>query len=665
MKKSRYTLIYGFFIYFLIVSFILRTTFLVISFTKADLGFIDIIKLYAKGFIFDIAVATFFCLAYSIYLLVLPQKFNNSRFNRWITYIGLFVTILITMFSFFAEVTFWEEFECRFNFIAVDYLVYTYEVVNNINQSYPLPLLIGGMVLGTVGIIWIFHRFRLFEDSFKSKTFLLERIFRTGVLVIASVIFILWLPNSWADNNHNRYQNELSKAGIYSFFAAFKNNELDYNTFYLVEDEVKIFRAIHDELEEPGITWNSSNEGKSIKRYIDNSYDFDVDENTTISVQPVMPQPNVILITIESFSADFMGRFGNTEGLTPNIDSLAKNSILFTNLYATGTRTVRGMEALTLSVPPTPGSSIVRRPNNDGLFNVSTVFNAKGYKSSFIYGGDGYFDNMNAFFGNNGYDIIDRGRNITSDKMAGTRTIILDEFVTYENAWGLCDADIYSAAIRDADEKYNNNQPFFQFVMTTSNHRPFTYPEGKIDIPSGSGRHGAVKYTDYAIGDFIEKIKNKPWFENTVIVIVADHCASSAGKNEIDVSKYHIPCLFYNLKQNDSITTIDKQCSQLDIFPTLFALLGWNYESQLYGKNVLHDSYRERTFMGTYQKLGYVQNDTLIILSPQWMAEAYLLNASKTEQQAIPMDDILLQRAIAYYQSAFYLFKSGGMKVQR
>jgi phosphoglycerol transferase MdoB-like AlkP superfamily enzyme len=342
---------------------------------------------------------------------------------------------------------------------------------------------------------------------------------------------------------------------------------------------------------------------------------------------------------------------------------LASNSLVFNNLFATGTRTVRGMEALTLLIPPTPGHSIVRRPENRQLYNIGTVFKSEGYQLTFIYGGDGYFDNMNAFFGNNGFDIVDRGRKMNvREKFAGKRTTIPDRYVVFENAWGICDEDLYAAAIRDADEKYSNNTPFFQFVMTTSNHPPYTYPEGKIDIPSGTGRKGSVKYTDYAISQFIHQIRNKPWFKNTVVIIVADHCDSSAGKNEINVAKYHIPCLIYNLKGDYSKHSIDIQCSQIDLFPTLFALLGWTYESNFFGKNVLADDFSPRTFVGTYQKLGYLQNDTLMILSPQQKAETFLLSNDKSELIPIQMDKTLLEKAIAYYQTASLLFNNGGMK---
>ena len=146
------------------------------------------------------------------------------------------------------------------------------------------------------------------------------------------------------------------------------------------------------------------------------------------------------------------------------------------------------MEALTLALPPTPGRSLIKRPRNENLFTLGSVFRSRGYDTAFIYGGFGYFDNMNYFFGNNGYRVIDR----TSPGAD----------ITFANVWGACDEDLFRWTMREADASFAANKPFHFFVMTTSNHRPFTYPEGKIDLPSKeSGRSGAVKYSDFAIGD--------------------------------------------------------------------------------------------------------------------------------------------------------------------
>jgi phosphoglycerol transferase MdoB-like AlkP superfamily enzyme len=269
---------------------------------------------------------------------------------------------------------------------------------------------------------------------------------------------------------------------------------------------------------------------------------------------------------------------------------------------------------------------------------------------------------MNQFFGSNGYAITDRGRSILgTDKYAETRTIIPDSLVHFENAWGVCDEDMYDAVIRDADKKYRQGEKFYDFVMTTSNHKPYTYPAGKIDIPSGSGRDGAVKYTDYAIGQLLEKIKGKPWFDNTVLIIIADHCASSAGKNEIDISKYHIPALICNLKSKQQCT-IGKACSQIDLYPTLFSLLDWNYTSNFYGKDVLSPTYQSEIFLGTYQKLAYLHNDSLVILSPQRKAETFTYNPVTNEQTPGSFGEGTVEKAISYYQTAYYLYKHDGLK---
>src|SRR6185369_3986876 len=191
---------------------------------------------------------------------------------------------------------------------------------------------------------------------------------------------------------------------------------------------------------------------------------------------------NVVLVSVESLGAEFVGTFGNREGLTPNLDALAAQSLSFTQVYATGNRTVRGMEALALSLPPTPGQSIVKRPNNEHLFSLGSVFDDRGFDSVFVYGGYGYFDNLNYFFGNNDYRMIDRTALPSSD-------------IHYENIWGVADEDLFTLALREMDKskKAGGERPFFMHVMTTSNHRPYTYPPGRIDIPSGTGRSGAVK----------------------------------------------------------------------------------------------------------------------------------------------------------------------------
>ncbi len=383
----------------------------------------------------------------------------------------------------------------------------------------------------------------------------------------------------------------------------------------------------------------------------------------------VEKKPNVILICVESLSGEYLARFDNDEYsfvYTPYLDSLTQHSINFNNLYATGTRTIRGMEAITLSVPPSPGRSIVKRPNNTGFFNIGTVFASKGYKSVFFYGGDGYFDNMNQFFGGNGFEIVDRGRGyLMGDDFKSKRTNIEDNEVTFENAWGICDEDIYKKVIKEADLNYENGQPFFNFVMTTSNHRPYTYSDNKIDVPSGEGRHGAVKYTDYAINQLLKMAKTKPWFNNTVFVIMADHCASSAGEQELDVSKYHIPGMIYNLT-NDTALEVNTMCSQIDVFPTLFGYLNWTYDTKLLGRDLNQiETGTEMALIANYRKLGLLKGNKLMVLNDKKSSHFYEWTKETNQLNNLETDSAFLKLTVGYYQTNDYLYQNNYQKIDK
>ena len=649
-KNNRLAVAYFFVIQFLTISFIVRLVFYFWSFSNIDFSIINLFKNLFYGLFFDIGVISFFTIIYLTYLFLFPNKWVGSILDKIVTYAFYFITTLILTFSFFAEFTFWEEFQNRFNFIAVDYLIYTYEVVQNINQSYPIPLLLFIIFLLVFLQYFILKKQNIFRDTFSSKRTSKQRI----VLLIGLLIplfFGFFISNTDAEWSKNRYENEISKAGIYSFFSAFKNNELSYTAFYKTQDLEYSFNDLKRKLKTQNDTLFSK-EKYSIERTI-KSYKTEI-------------KPNVIFICLESFNADFLKHFGNQNNITPNLDSLIKQSISFENIYANGTRTVRGMEAITLSIPPSPGRSIVKRKNNTNLKNIGAIFKEKGYSRTFFYGGDGYFDNMNNFFGGNGFDIVDRGRGyLFGDSFKAKRTNIKDSDIQFENAWGVCDEDIYKQVIKEADKSYTNKKPFFNFIMTTSNHRPYTYPNNKIDIPSGTGRDGAVKYTDFAIGEFINQIKTKPWFNNTVIVIMADHCASSAGKWELNVGKYHIPAIIYNIP-NIKPTKIEKQTSQIDLFPTLFGYLGWNYTSNFYGKdiNTIKKS-EQRAFIGNYRKLGLLKGNQLTVLGDQKKVSFYTYEKATNTLKPKKEDSIQLKDIISYYQTNDYRYKNGLMKLKK
>jgi phosphoglycerol transferase MdoB-like AlkP superfamily enzyme len=325
------------------------------------------------------------------------------------------------------------------------------------------------------------------------------------------------------------------------------------------------------------------------------------------------------------------------------MDNWFHDGALFTHFYATGTRTIRGLEALTLSIPPTAGQSIVKRPDNEKLFNLGHVLQERGYDTAFLYGGMGYFDNMNAFYEGNGYRIVDQNQ-FTSEE------------VTFKNAWGVSDDIIFNRTIKEADNDFSQDKPFFFQIMTTTNHRPYSYPEGKIDIPSGKSREGAVKYTDYAIQEFIKTAKTKPWFDNTIFVMVADHCAGSARKTDLPVDKYHIPLFIYAPKHVPAVenTTLS---SQIDVAPTLLGLLNLRYESQFYGQDILKTAPEKgRALISNYQKLGLFKDNKLVYLSPQQKIDVVDDPLGEHHSVAPETQTDLVNDVMSYYQSADYIW---------
>ncbi|MCY0968337.1 LTA synthase family protein [Chryseobacterium sp. CY353] len=646
--KSRFSVLFSVLSLYISLSFFIRITMMIWSVKDLDLNPIYILRAFGTGFLFDLIMGLSFLIPYTIYLLIFPRKWMGSLFDRCFTYFYLTIILIVIYFSLLAEIPFWDEFGVRFNFIAVDYLIYTYEVFANINQSYPLPL-VGVVLVGLIMLTFIvFKKFSIFKNTFSRKTPIRHRLFYTVHVFGIAVILGLALRNKQADFSNNLVINELGKNGAYSFVNAFRSNELDYETFYPKLSEKEAYSIVRKNLLQ-------ENQKNSTTRY---------DDISRITTGDQEKKPNIILIAIESFSADFLSEFGNTNHLTPNYDRLSSESIFFTNLYATGTRTVRGMEALTLSVPPTPGNSIVRRPDNKNLFSVSTIVKSKNYQPYFIYGGDGYFDNMNTFFGGQGFDIVDRDRgNPLSDEITTNRFAIPDQEVTFENAWGICDEDLYNQSVKYADNNFKSNKPFFQFVMTTSNHKPYSFPAGRIDLAPGD-RNAAVKYTDYALGKFIEKAKTKPWFKNTVFVIVADHCASSAGKWEINIDRHHIPAIIYNLPKQKP-TKIARLTSQIDLMPTLFGYLGWNYTTNLYGKDINKTSIGdERAFIGNYRTLGMLKGNIFTQIDDRKCVKQFVVSGS--EKQIVTVSKTknkdLASQTISYYQTASMRFKNGKMR---
>ena len=677
-------------LFYIIVSFILRIILLFHPITQTSFVFIDTVKIFVLGLLSDFfvfVVASSFLWLYLIFIsnskylkpygfiifgllvsLLIYVKFFNTILNEyggvlpeigfaliaikttlfglllflpnyrdtiryWLFSFVIFLFVVIFLQNAISEFFFWNEFGVKYNFIAVDYLVYTNEVIGNIMQSYPvIPLFSTLFIVAGLVTYFIVKKSKNYIENIPT---IVEKIKISGVyfgLFGMSLFVIPFL--STKENSDNIFANELEANGIYKFYQAFMNSELDYFKFYKTLPEKEAYDLLNAQI-------TGSTSGTTLR---------------DIKSVAAENHKNVVLITIESYSAEFLKMYGNEQNITPFLDSLATKSLVFSNLYAVGNRTVRGLEAVTLCLPPTAGESVVKRVDNKEKFSTGSVFKQKGYNVKYLYGGDAYFDNMQDFFGGNGYEIVDK------------KTFKPNE-ITFQNIWGVCDEDMYNKAITEMNSEFRENKPFFNHIMTVSNHRPFTYPNDKIDIPGDAkSREGGVKYTDFAMKEFFNKAKKQPWFSNTVFVILADHCASSSGKTELPVDKYRIPAMVFSpgFIAPKYYTNL---MSQIDVMPTVFGLLNFNYQSKFFGQDVLKSDYKPRALIATYQNLGLIKDNVLTIISPKQQVKQLQLTlipnpkvASEFqlfyEQKPIAKPRLDLENeTISYYQTASDILK--------
>ncbi|WP_153397134.1 MULTISPECIES: LTA synthase family protein [Chryseobacterium] len=673
-------------IFYLIISLILRIVFFFHPITTASFGFFEIIKVLGIGLLNDIFVfilassllAVYFLfisdskykkpygylifgalVLFFLYIWLIPnnifKQYGGSISEVALTFVGiktlffglmlflptqrikirnvlyfitLFLYVLLIIFNCVSEYFFYNEFGVRYNFIAVDYLIYTNEVIGNIMESYPIIPLFSIIIALTAIVTWFIYKKTKGElldlPNIKQKMILL------GTFVVLCGISLLAISSLMQIRSDNVFADEIEDNGLPKFYWAFTHNELDYFQFY-----------------------QQINQQQAEKSFL-SQYAEQTLQRNIVAEQPELKK-NVVLISIESLSADFMEHYGGTKKITPFLDSLADRSLMFTNLYATGNRTVRGLEALTLCIPPTAGESIIKRDDNKNKFTTGSVFKSKGYDVKFLYGGYSYFDNMEDFFGGNGYDIVDRNS-------------FKPEEISFANVWGVADEDMAKKAIQVMNAEAKSGKPFFNHWMTVSNHRPFTYPEGRIDIPgTAKSRDGGVKYTDYSLRKFFEMAKKQDWYKNTVFVIIADHCASSAGKTELPMDKYRIPAMIFS----DGFIQpqkFDRLMSQIDVMPTLFGMLNFNYKSKFLGQDVFKKEFQPKAYIATYQDLGFVKDNRLTIISPVKKVKQYSLDLEPSslapefklyynEKLLKKPEQKLVDETVSAYQSTSYWLK--------
>jgi phosphoglycerol transferase MdoB-like AlkP superfamily enzyme len=602
---------------------------------EADVGASRLPYILSAGFINDLVESLYLFAPFALYILLVPDRWFRSTANRVILYGATAATIAGLIYLTAAEYFFFEEFDARFNIVAYDYLAYPTEVFIDIWDAYPVMKVLGVAVsLAALAVYFLRHSIK---PGFHHVVRFRERLVAFVPFALVLALAVTFYMTNALSLSSNRVENELVQNGHSSFFRAARTSDIDYEAYYAHAKPAENLKLLEKQLAMDGAPFTQLAEGKI---------------NRLHAARPEgLGRLNVVVVSSESFGAEFSKLHGAEKDWTPNFDSFAKQGLWFSNTYASGTRTVRGLEAITSSFPPIPTVSILRRPGNQGIGSWGKVMNDLGYQSSFLYGGYGYFDDMNRFFSGNGFQVLDR----TDIKQ-----------VRFENIWGVADEDLFDLAIRHFGEQHKAGKPFFSIIMTTSNHKPFTFRPGLEQEgikPEGGGRQSGVRYADYALGYFLREAAKQPWFDDTIFVVVADHGARVYGKAEIPLETYEIPLMIYSPK-HIAPRQVDKLMTQIDIAPTVLGLLGMEYEAPFFGIDAL----RERPDNSRIALFSH-NHDVAILRDNQLV----VLGLGKTHQTLTydPVAKIFRPRAddpelralgVAYFQTASDLFKTNRYK---
>jgi len=507
------------------------------------------------GLRFDLLVALLYVTPQAVRLTLFGDLAATSRIGRLMSEAEWLIGFLFLPFLLATEFVFFDEFGSRLNYIAFEYLIYPGEVCCNLYQSYPLATWLTGVASVGGGLyLSLRRRFatRLAVPVPASRRYAVLG----GMLAVAGG---LWLTTDTADTEitADRVANECAGNGLYSFGYYALTCRFDYESFYKTIDLEEAVTRVRARIAAPG---DAFHDGAA------NPFD------RTVAAPRPRRDLNVVLILEESFGSDFVGALGDRRGLTPNFDALARAGLLFDNFYATGNRTARALEATLTGLPPIPTESILKRDRSGHVHTLANVLAERGYERLFMTGGRGLFDGVKSFMTANGFD----------------RFVEQADFVdpVFTNAWGVSDEDLFRRAVTELDALHAAGKPFFATLLTVSNHRPFTYPAGRVP-GGGQTREHAVRYADHALGEFFRAARTKPFFESTLFVVMGDHGARIYGSQLFPMRSYRVPALVLLPGGERSGERCSTLACSLDVAPTILGLLGGEYRAAFFGRDAL------------------------------------------------------------------------------
>lgn len=343
---------------------------------------------------------------------------------------------------------------------------------------------------------------------------------------------------------------------------------------------------------------------------------------------------NLVILLQESLGAQFVGSLGGLP-LTPNIDALSKEGWTFNQLYATGTRSVRGIEAVLTGFTPTPAQAVVKLGKSQtNFFTIADLLKQRGYSTSFIYGGESHFDNMRSFFLGNGFSHIVEQKDF--------------ENPVFEGSWGASDEDLMAKADETFRALSKEGKPFFSLVFSSSNHDPFEFPDNRIALyeQPKQTRNNAAKYADYAVGEFFKKARQSDYWKDTLFLVIADHDSRVGGASLVPIPRFHIPGVIVGegIKPRQD----ERVVSQIDMAPTLLSLMGISADYPMLGKDLtrMPDDWPGRAIMQYDKNFALMRGKDVVILQPERPAEGYVYDAVRQQLRPAPQSDEIKEMAL-------------------
>lgn len=623
-------------VYLLFVSLFLigRFFFYLLYFERFnDISFSESLLTFIYGLRMDTIVICIILIIPTIFLAITPKIFSNFISKFLSIYILFF--LVIALFIECASFPFFAEYDLRPNYLFIEYLEYPQEVTSLLFKDYKFEFIAVFILIITTIKIYSKSKFINFEQVFKQN-------YISRILILAPILLVLFLgirsslghrPVNISDAlySENRVINEITKNSLHSLgYAYYSNKKAENNISKYGKIDIKEAYKVAS----LAIGIDYKDEKKPFYREVKSKLTSKKQKNLVIFIQ-------------ESMGAQFTGFIGK-QNFTPNLDNLAQNYLSFTNLYSNGTRSVRGLAALTSGTLPINGIEVIKRnKSQQDYFTIASLLKPYGYKSSFIYGGEARFDNMKSWYLGNGFDEVIEQKDFTNPIFTST--------------WGVSDEDLVIKANEKFKSYYENKENFVSVMFSSSNHMPFELPDGKIEfeknIPKNSVEN-AIKYADFAIGKFFELAKKEDYFKDTVFVVIADHNVRVYGDQIVPIDMFQIPAVIVSSDIPHQIFT--NLTSQSDVLATALDLIGIDLSYPILGNSIFKDNKKNINLMIFDEIYAYRKEDKVAILVPNMPIKTYLYKDKKLTE--IENDLVLEKEALALIYVLDDMYKNKSYK---